>query len=148
MRAKRWPEALKFLLKLQHGAPVRRFNWTMTVDPLLDTSPENYPKWGPTRAEITPENVGQRLHLRVELQTLWRLPRSNAIAFPIRCYLIKFDELVTQPKWARRLHRVVRDIHPDLAAYKGFLRNRDIMTDYLAQYDDGAPTSPGWWPDE
>jgi hypothetical protein len=140
--------ALKFLLKLQHGAPVRRFNWTMTVDPLLDTSPENYPKWGPTRAEITPENVGQRLHLRVELQTLWRLPRSNAIAFPIRCYLIKFDELVTQPKWARRLHRVVRDIHPDLAAYKGFLRNRDIMTDYLAQFDDGAPTSPGWWPDE
>lgn len=140
--------ALKFLLKLQHGAPVRRFNWTMTVDPLLDTSPENYPKWGPTRAEITPENVGQRMHLRVELQTLWRLPRSNAIAFPIRCYLIKFDELVTQPKWARRLHRVVRDIHPDLAAYKGFLRNRDTMTAYLAQYDDGAPTSPGWWPED
>jgi hypothetical protein len=25
--------ALKFLLQLQHGAPVRRFNWTMTVDP-------------------------------------------------------------------------------------------------------------------
>ena len=140
--------ALKFLLKLQHGAPVRRFNWTMTVDPLLDTSPENYPKWGPTRAEITPENVGQRLHLRVELQTLWRLPRSNAIAFPIRCYLIKFEELVTQPKWARRLHRVVRDIHPDLAAYKGFLRNRDAMAEWLSQYDDGAPTSPGWWPDE
>ena len=140
--------ALKFLLKLQHGAPVRRFNWTMTVDPLLDTSPENYPKWGPTRAEITPENVGQRLHLRVELQTLWRLPKSNAIAFPIRCYLIKFDELVTQPKWARRLHRVVRDIHPDLAAYKGFLRNRDTMTAYLSQFDDGAPTSPGWWPED
>jgi hypothetical protein len=140
--------ALKFLLKLQHGAPVRRFNWTMTVDPLLDTSPENYPKWGPTRAEITPENVGQRMHLRVELQTLWRLPRSNAIAFPIRCYLIKFDELVTQPKWARRLHRVVRDLHPDLAAYKGFLRNRDTMVAYLSQYDDGAPTSPGWWPED
>jgi hypothetical protein len=140
--------ALKFLLKLQHGAPVRRFNWTMTVDPLLDTSPENYPKWGPTRAEITPENVGQRLHLRVELQTLWRLPRSNAIAFPIRCYLIKFDELVTQPKWARRLHRVVRDIHPELAAYKGFLRNRDTMVAYLSQFDDGAPTSPGWWPED
>jgi hypothetical protein len=140
--------ALKFLLKLQHGAPVRRFNWTMTVDPLLDTSPENYPKWGPTRAEITPENVGQRMHLRVELQTLWRLPRSNAIAFPIRCYLIKFDELVTHPKWARRLHRVVRDIHPDLAAYKGFLRNRETMVAFLSQFDDGAPTSPGWWPED
>ncbi|MBU9696658.1 DUF3445 domain-containing protein [Rhodobacteraceae bacterium HSP-20] len=140
--------ALKFLLKLQHGAPVRRFNWTMTVDPLLDTSPENYPKWGPTKSQITLDNIGKRQHLRVELQTLWRLPRSNAIAFPIRCYLIKFEEIVTQPKWARRLHRVVRDLHPDLAAYKGFLRNRETMVKWLSQYDDGAPTSPGWWPED
>ena len=81
--------ALKFLLKLQHGAPVRRFNWTMTVNPLLDTAPETYPKWGPTKATITPENLGQKQHLRVELQTLYRLPRSNAIAFDIRCYLCK-----------------------------------------------------------
>ena len=139
--------ALKFLLKLQLGAPVRRFNWTMTVNPLLDTSPENYPKWGPTRTGLTMENMGDKMHLRVELQTLHRLPRSNAIAFPIRAYLIKFGELVTVPKWGRRLHRVVRDLHPDLAAYKGFLRNRDLMAAWLSQYDDGKPTSPGWWPE-
>lgn len=136
--------ALKFLLNLQLGSPVRRFNWTMTVDPLLDTSPENYPKWGPARASLTPDTIGSRMHLRVELQTLIRLPRSNAIAFPIRCYLIRFDELVTVPKWGRRLHRVVRDIPDELAAYKGFLRNRGLMVDYLAQFDDGAPTSPGF----
>ena len=139
--------ALKFLLNLQLGAPVRRFNWTMTVDPLLDTSPETYPQWGPTRASLTPETIGKRMHLRVELQTLIRLPRSNAIAFPIRCYLIKFDELVTVPKWGRRLHRVIRDLPEELAVYKGFARNRPMMLDYLAQYDDGTPTSPGIWPD-
>ena len=136
--------ALKFLLNLQQGAPVRRFNWTMTIDPLLDTSPETYPVWGPTRASLTPDTVGARMHLRVELQTLIRLPRSNAMVFPIRCYLIRFDELVSVPKWARRLHRVVRDIPDALAAYKGFLRNRDMMTAYLAQFDDGAATSPGF----
>ena len=38
--------ALKFLLNVQQGAPARRLNWTMTVNPLLDTSPENYHKWG------------------------------------------------------------------------------------------------------
>ena len=140
--------ALKFLMALQLGAPVRRFNWTMTVDPLLDTSPENYPKWGPSRASLTPETVGNRMHLRVELQTLFRLPRSNAIVFPIRCYLIKFEEIATQPKWARRLHRVIRDIPDALATYKGFLRNKPMMVDYLAQFDDGTPTSPGWWPDD
>ncbi|MFN5233826.1 MAG: heme-dependent oxidative N-demethylase family protein [Burkholderiaceae bacterium] len=139
--------ALKFLLKLQHGAPVRRFNWTLTVDPLLDTSPENYPKWGPMRADIRPENVGERMHLRVELQTLYRLPRSNGIVFAIRCYLIRFDDLVTIPKWGRRLHRVLRDIPDDLATYKGFLRNRNSLVQWLSQYDDGLPTSAGWMPD-
>ncbi len=140
--------ALKFLLQLQHGAPVRRFNWTMTVDPLLDTSPENYHKWGPSKTTLTKENIGQRQHLRVELQTLFRLPRSNAIAFPIRCYLIRFEDLVTQPKWARRLHRVIRDLPEELATYKGFLRNRPLMVEYLSQFDDGKPTSPGWWPED
>ncbi len=139
--------ALKFLLNLQLGAPVRRFNWTMTVDPLLDTSPENYPKWGPSKTTMTAETIGHRQHLRVELQTLHRLPRSNAIVFPIRCYLIRFEELVTVPKWARRLHRVVRDIPDELATYKGFLRNKPLMLDYLSKYDDGAPTSPGFWAD-
>jgi hypothetical protein len=139
--------ALKFLLKLQLGSPVRRFNWTMTVDPLLDTSPENYPKWGPSKTTLTMDTIGKRQHLRVELQTLHRLPRSNAIAFPIRAYLASFDDIVTMPKWGRRLHRVVRDVHPDLATYKGFIRNRDLMVQWLSQYDDGKPTSPGWWPE-
>ena len=140
--------ALKFLLKLQHGSPVRRFNWTMTVNPLLDTAPETYPVWGPTRTSLTQDNMGDKMHLRVELQALFRLPRSNAIAFSIRAYLGKFGELVTKPKWGRRLHRVVRDLHPDLAAYKGFLRNRDAMAEWLSRHDDGAATSPGIWPDE
>ncbi len=139
--------ALKFLLNVRHGAPARRFNWTMTVDPLLDTSPETYPVWGPTRTTITPENLGQRMHLRVELQTFFRLPRSNALVFPIRCYLIKFDELAIVPKWARRLHRVIRDLPVELSTYKGFERNRAMMVDWLAARDDGSATSPGWWPE-
>jgi dimethylamine monooxygenase subunit A len=140
--------ALKFLMKLQHGAPVRRFNWTMTVNPLLDTAPETYPKWGPMKTSLTLENLGQKQHLRVELQSLWRLPRSNAIVFFIRCYLASFAEIVAVPKWGRRLHRVVRDLPVELATYKGFIRNRDAMVAWLSAYDDGAPTSPGWWPED
>jgi hypothetical protein len=90
--------ALKFLLNLRLGAPVRRLNWTMTVHPRLDTSPENYPFWGPDRAAVTALNAGDLVHLRVELQGLWRLPRSNAVVFSIRCYLISLRELVTVPE--------------------------------------------------
>ena len=74
--------ALKFLLNLQQGKPARRLNWTMTINPRLDTSPENYHKWGPDRTTVTPENVGEKVHLRVELQSFWRLPRSNAHRLP------------------------------------------------------------------
>jgi hypothetical protein len=139
--------ALKFLLNIQQGAPARRLNWTMTVNPLLDTSPENYHKWGVQKGTLNPENIGEKQYLRVELQTFFRLPRSNALVFPIRCYLASFDDLMTVPKWGRRLHRVIRDLPEELATYKGFIDNRPMMLDYLSQYDDGKPTSDGIWPD-
>ena len=140
--------ALKFLLNLQQGAPTRRLNWTMTVNPLLDTSPENYHKWGPSKTDLTIETIGRKQHLRVELQTLFRLPRSNGVAFPIRAYLCSFEDLVSVPKWGRRLHRVIRDLPDELADYKGFARNRPLMLEYLSQFDDGAETSPGIFPDD
>ena len=55
--------ALKFLLNIQQGAPARRLNWTMTVNPLLDTSPENYHKWGIQKTGLTAENIGAKQHL-------------------------------------------------------------------------------------
>ncbi|MEG9500278.1 MAG: DUF3445 domain-containing protein [Methylorubrum extorquens] len=139
--------ALKFLLNLQQSRPVRRLNWTMTINPRLDTSPENYDKWGRDRTTVTPENVGDKVHLRVELQAMWRLPRSNAIVFSIRAYMISMNELVTVPKWARRFHRVLRDVRGELAEYKGLSRYRDTTVAWLSRYDDGAPTSPGFAPD-
>jgi hypothetical protein len=130
--------ALKFLMQLRVGHPVRRLNWTMTINPRLDTSPEQYPVWGPDRAAVTSDNVSRLVHLRVELQALWRLPRSNAIVFSIRCYLISLQELVTVPGWGRRLHRVLRDLHPALVQYKGLTRYRDKVVSWLASYDDGG----------
>jgi hypothetical protein len=140
--------ALKYLLRLQYGKPVRRMNWTLTVNPRLDTSPENYPLWGPDKATITPENVGAKMCLRVELQTLTRLPRSNAILFGIRGYLIRLEELVRVKKWGTRLHRVLRDLHPDIAEYKGMPRYRQTIVDYLAPFDDGAILNTGTAPEQ
>jgi hypothetical protein len=139
--------ALKYLLGLRMNEPVRRLNWTMTIHPRLDTSPETYHRWGPDRASVGPQNVADDVHLRVELQGLWRLPRSNGIVFSVRGYLISMRELVTIPKWARRVHRVLRDLHPALVDYKGLTRYRDAVVEYLAPFDDGSPTSPGTAPE-
>jgi hypothetical protein len=96
---------------------------------------------------LTPENIGSKQHLRVELQTFYRLPRSNALVFPIRCYLCAFQDVVSVPKWGRRLHRVIRDLPEELATYNGFIDNRPMMLDYLSKFDDGQPTSNGIWPE-
>ncbi len=139
--------ALKYLLTIQQGNPARRLNWTMTVNPRLDTSPENYHVWGPENIQITPENVGEKLFLRIELQSFWRLPRSNAMLFPIRCYLLSMQDLSTVPKWATRMHRVLQTLPPEIASYKGLDGYRDIAIEWLSQFDNGAPTSSGSYPD-
>ena len=110
--------ALKYLLNLQLANPVRRLNWTMTVNPRLDTSPESYPHWGGDRNKVNADNVSELVHLRVELQSLFRLPRSNGIVFSIRCYLMSLKDIATYPRWAKRLHRVQKTMHPDLGAVK------------------------------
>jgi hypothetical protein len=141
-------KAEAFLLRLQTGKPFRRLNWSLTVNPRLDTAPETYPAWLPEKATVTPDNVGAKLCLRVELQTLHRLPRSHAILFGIRTYLLRLEELAQVKKWARRLHRVLRDLHPEIAQYKGMSRYRQTIIGYLAPLDDGAPLTPGTAPDQ
>jgi hypothetical protein len=140
--------ALKFLLLLQLERPVRRLNWTMTINPHLDTSPENYDQWGPARTTVSADNAGQLVHLRVELQMMFRLPRSNAILFGVRAYLLRLDDLVSNPAWARRMHRVLRALPQELVDYKGLTRYRTAAVSWLSRFDDSdAASARGTRPD-
>jgi hypothetical protein len=131
-------KALKFMLRLRTNHPVRRLNWTTTVFPRLETSAETLPDWGPNRTMVTPDNAGETVHLRVELQPLHRLPRSNAIVFPIRTYLAPLGELVTNPAWGRRLYRVMSSLHQELVDYKGMTRYHAAMVQYLSRFADAS----------
>ncbi|HCH22687.1 MAG TPA: hypothetical protein DE179_00145 [Oceanospirillaceae bacterium] len=139
--------ALKYLLAIQQANPARRLNWTMTVNPRLDTSPEHYHRWGPENTHITADNVADKLFLRIELQSFFRLPRSNGLLFPIRCYMLSMRDLSTVPKWATRFHRVLKTLPAELSEYKGLDNFRQTAIDYLAQFDDGKETSEGTFPD-
>lgn len=127
--------ALKYLLTLQVGNPIRRLNWTLTVNARMDTSSETYAEWGHERASITPENVAQNIYLRVEVQVIDRLPRSNAVSINIRTYLLSLEDLVTNPVWARRMHRAMKSLPPQLVEYKGLSRFYSMVVDFLSQYD-------------
>ena len=45
--------------------------FVFTVDRQLDTPLETLSSWGKKRKEITSENAGERIHLRVEVQKLF-----------------------------------------------------------------------------
>jgi hypothetical protein len=74
------------------------------------------------------------VYLRVELQTLFRLPRSNGMLFSVRGYLANMEELCTNPAWAKRLFSVMKNLHPELADYKGISPYRKELLQWLSKY--------------
>ncbi len=124
-------------MRLEPGQSYRRTNWTLTVDGKLDTSTETYPEWGPDRTALVDgplAAVGDRLHLRTEVQHLIRLPESNAIMFLIRSYLLPFSALATVPAWAARTVEVLEELPEDMAEYKGVLRTREVGVRWLREF--------------
>ena len=73
-------------------------------------------------------------------QALLRLPRSNAIVFSIRCYLISLEEIRTSPVWTKRIHRVLKGLNADLAKYKGLTKFLETAIKWLAKFDDRVIT--------
>lgn len=71
--------------------PLQRANWAITETPDLAYEPtlptaQRFP-------HITPENAGHALHLRVERQTLTRLPQTHTIAFTIGIHTAPLESL-------------------------------------------------------
>ena len=71
-----------------------------------------------TDTAITPDNAGERLYLRVERQTLRRLPQSGAILFGIRVHSYQMARAITTRADAVRLAEAVRALPEATVHYK------------------------------
>jgi hypothetical protein len=68
---------------------------------------------------ITKENAGQLMYLRVERQTLRRLPVSNTILFTIKTYTTKMEDVCrNDPSTSQRLADAIRNWPPEMIRYK------------------------------
>lgn len=81
-----------FLMRMEAGDPWVRRNWSLMAGDRLDTSFETYDEWGKGRRNVTRENVGKYVHVRVEVQKLYRLPGSRGLLFTIHTYLLQLEE--------------------------------------------------------
>ncbi len=80
------PSSEKLIERLKAERPVTRLNWAVKSTGQLDLTnrwDEQVCEWN---AMVSSDNAGERCWMRVERQTLSRLPQSNTVLFTVRTY--------------------------------------------------------------
>ncbi|MBM3222751.1 MAG: DUF3445 domain-containing protein [Candidatus Tectomicrobia bacterium] len=128
------PSMERLFARLKVERPVWRLNWSLMDDPAL-FQPTGH---GQTARQhhLTAENAGTHLWLRMERQTLRRLPQTGAILFTIRVYVRPLHRLVTHPAQAAALAATIRTMPPAMQEYKSLTPFLDAVLGWL---DSVAP---------
>jgi hypothetical protein len=119
----------RFMRHLKSGHIVSRLNWSLLDDPAL-FQPAG--KWRiEANQSITAENAGSRVFLRVERQTLRRLPASGAVLFGIRVHVYPLDQVIDRADRALELAMAVRALPVDVQRYKSLLPFKEALLAWL-----------------
>jgi hypothetical protein len=106
----------RLIATLKSGKLVERVNWSLLDTPVLFRPGGHFRR--KRNADVTAENAGETLYLRVERQTLRQLPRSGAVVFGIRTYVYPLALIAEDPAVAGRLGSAVRGLPDALKGYK------------------------------
>jgi dimethylamine monooxygenase subunit A len=106
----------RFFKNLVAGTIMWRANWLIHATPELFQAGHKLD--AATAAAITPANAGEKLWLRVERQTLRRLPQSGAVLFTIRTHVTRLGEAIRDDKNAQDLALAVRTMPDDVTRYR------------------------------
>lgn len=119
----------RFMRHLKPRHIAGRLNWSVIDDATL-FQPGG--KWRDARnSAVTADNAGETLVLRVERQTLRRLPRTDAILFGIRVHVYPLHAAITTRPDAARLAEAVRALPGSTALYKSVPSIRAALLHWL-----------------
>jgi hypothetical protein len=121
----------RFMDHVKTGHIAARLNWSMMDDPALFQTGGKHRE--NVNTAITDENAGETLFLRVERQTLRRLPRSQAVLFTIRVHVYPLCLIAAQPAQVKALADAVRELPDEIGHYKSLGRFRGALLGYLAR---------------
>jgi GNAT superfamily N-acetyltransferase len=125
--------------RLQPDHPGYRFNWSVVDTPELFLGVQRH---HPVPADITAVNAGERLWIRVERQTVRRLPQSGGVLFTVRTYTYPLAMLRQYPKAATGLVAAIAQMQPEMQRYKSIAPIRPAIEGYLQ--DDLHRDPQGW----
>lgn len=124
---------LQFLMRIEAGKPWWRKNWSLMAGNRLDTSLETFAEWGQARKNVTKENVGELVHFRVEVQKLFRLPKSNGILFTIHTHLLPLEKFIQHTPWLEQFYAILAELPEFIADYKGISSYRHVVLEFLEE---------------
>ena len=120
---------------LRPGLILERRNWSVV------NSGETFtPDPAPIRARITsidPALAGSELFVRVERQTLRRLPQTGGALFTIRVWLHPLDALAEEPPRLDAFAKAWREAGGDFRAYKRLGLYDDLVGGFLRAHGAG-----------
>lgn len=117
----------RFFDQLKPGRLVWRLNWG-----IVDSPARFQPVALPAPAPITAASAGEQLWLRVERQTLRKLPQTEAVVFTIRTYITRLDRAITAPTAAAELAGAVRALPIEMLRYKQIAPFAPALLTWLA----------------
>lgn len=115
-----------FLERITPERPVWRLNWT-----IHDSAELHTPVAHPSRSHLTPETVLENSFLRLEKQTLRRLPKTRAVAFSIRTSIHRLSDVTADPNRRREMGSTLASLDEATIRYKGFANFYEALVSAL-----------------
>jgi hypothetical protein len=115
----------RFFQKLAVDKPVWRLNWT------VHARSEPFQPVAPQIGRIAPAAFAEGVFLRVERQTLRRLPASGDVLFTIRTYIRPLGEIAQDAETARRLAAAIENLPQDMRDYRSMTTFADELVQWL-----------------
>ena len=117
----------RFFTAMKTGPISHRWNWSVVTTDHLFTPHR-------MRRMPLPENAGLgEIFLRMESQTLRKLPESGAILFTIRTYVLPLSHWAGQEGAIESLVDMLADMTPQMRAYKGVEMYEDALRAAVAK---------------
>ncbi|KAI0385685.1 hypothetical protein F5Y04DRAFT_244452 [Hypomontagnella monticulosa] len=123
----------RFFSRLEVGKSVSRINWSVTTNPGLFNVSGNHVNEGDQVEEDMDIDI-EKTSVRMELQTLTRLPRTRALMFSFKTYLCPITDIKAEglgPDLADAIEGLKTGNAPGMWVYKGGIRWGKSACKYL-----------------
>jgi dimethylamine monooxygenase subunit A len=124
------PASARLLHRITPDRPIVRINWSIKPTGQLDLS-SRWNTWLAAQAQaITPQNAGQQCWMRIERQTLSKLPQTNTVLFTLHTYT---QPMASLSEHHQRIMKGILETCPaEMLAYKGMAPFAETLMKYLA----------------